>query len=387
VLVPRTVTVAEGATSAMFTIATERVPGKRAHDVDVTAFYNGITATATLTVTPTAVASSQAPVALCASASLDPCLTRAAIPNATIVNELRYTFYTPELSLMEESITSTTNSPPIAYDYVWFGGHPLAQIANATGEISWYFNDHLGTPLLQTNAVGQIVWQAEYEPYGGIYAMRRGESRHQPLRLPGQVADDGTELYQNVYRWYRPTAGRYTQSDPVNRQDINSYLYAYANPGLFADPWGLFEIAYSVVTKPTLSPGSICGSPIACSLIGAALTASCKCDANIGRVVAENVTLRIAGAIYYYNGPFGSISQRATVDRSVVDAQTAIHHEYAFHINQASLEVTRALLAFEAHTYSSTEACQRAVNAMSGMIHRYFAAALEASQRDELARR
>jgi RHS repeat-associated protein len=70
--------------------------------------------------------------------------------------------------------------------------------------------------------------------------MRRGESRHQPLRLPGQVADDGAELYQNVFRWYRPTAGRYTQSDPIGfRGGLNLFAYADGNPVRWSDRLGL----------------------------------------------------------------------------------------------------------------------------------------------------
>ena len=36
----------------------------------------------------------------------------------------------------------------MVYEHVPFGGPPLAQITNACGAIDWYFNDHLGTPIL-----------------------------------------------------------------------------------------------------------------------------------------------------------------------------------------------------------------------------------------------
>jgi hypothetical protein len=52
------------------------------------------------------------------------------------------------------------------YEYLWFGGQPVAQITTATNEIAWYFNDHLGAPILQTDATANVIWCIEREPYG-----------------------------------------------------------------------------------------------------------------------------------------------------------------------------------------------------------------------------
>jgi RHS repeat-associated protein len=172
--------------------------------------------------------------------------------------EQQYTFYTPELNLMSETTsTSTAATPAIAYDYVWFAGQPLAQIENATGNIAWYVNDHLGTPIRQTDSTGRVLWQAEYEPYGTIYAIRRGEARHQPLRLPGQMAEEGSDLYQNVFRFYRAGWGRYTQSDPIGlRGGHNLFSYVRDNPGRWVDRLGLVHwkcnILYGLVDTPGL---------------------------------------------------------------------------------------------------------------------------------------
>ena len=164
--------------------------------------------------------------------------------SAPILFERQYTLYAPELTLLSETAptSSTTSTPPIAYDYIWFGSQPLAQIENATGNIAWYFNDHLGTPIRQTDASGHLIWDAEYEPYGTIYAIRRGESRHQPLRLPGQTAEEGSDLYQNVFRYYRAGWGRYTQADPLGAAGgINLFAYVDENPVRFFDPLGLIS--------------------------------------------------------------------------------------------------------------------------------------------------
>jgi len=62
-----------------------------------------------------------------------------------------------------------------------------------------------------------VVWRAEYEPYGSVYAYRAGDDGDpQALRLPGQEAADpivGQEY--NIFRWYRSEWGRYTQAAPL----------------------------------------------------------------------------------------------------------------------------------------------------------------------------
>ena len=154
----------------------------------------------------------------------------------------RYSFYTPELSLMAETELTSNATPVIAYEYIWFGGQPLAQIETATSTIAWYFNDHLGTPILQTDAAADVVWRVEREPYGKTFSHRAGPTRHQPLAFPGQEETGDTSY--NIFRWYRSGWGRYTQADPIGLEGgANLYTYANNNPHAFVDPGGLSSIA------------------------------------------------------------------------------------------------------------------------------------------------
>jgi RHS repeat-associated protein len=120
-------------------------------------------------------------------------------------------FYTPELTML--NIVTPTRTA----DVIWFGSRPVADHEGTS--LRYTFTDHLGTPILQTTSNDAVVWRAEYEPFGNVYALRAGTTTDdQPLRFPGQQVayrtSSGEENY-NIFRWYRSGWGRYTQSDPI----------------------------------------------------------------------------------------------------------------------------------------------------------------------------
>ena len=131
-------------------------------------------------------------------------------------------------------------------EYVWFGDRPVAQLDSiATTTVRYTAADHLGTPFMQTDATANVVWRAEYEPYGNVYTMRTGKALDQPLRFPGQEASDGSGEVYNVFRWYRSGWGKYTQSDPLGIKLLGfelDHLYAYvqSDPVNLADSLGLY---------------------------------------------------------------------------------------------------------------------------------------------------
>jgi RHS repeat-associated protein len=168
---------------------------------------------------------------------------------SSLTTTARVSIYLPELQLMSES--TTTAAPAPAWDYVWFGGQPLAQIEVATGAVRTYFNDHLGTPILQTGEAGTVIWRIEHEPYGEDYAFRAGAELHQPLRFPGQEREVAGELAYNVFRWYRGGWGRYSQADPIGfNGGINWFAYLNGNPVNDIDPFGLAGEKFQVCCRP-----------------------------------------------------------------------------------------------------------------------------------------
>lgn len=123
----------------------------------------------------------------------------------------------------------------------YFAGRPVATLENlttttSTSTLQLLTTDHLGTPILITNASGSQVWQGGFEPFGTDFS-----SAPTPLRFPGQWIDsilsEEIGLYYNVNRWYEPQTGRYSQPDPFDDVD---YAYALSNPERFVDPTGEF---------------------------------------------------------------------------------------------------------------------------------------------------
>jgi len=173
---------------------------------------------------------------------------RRVITQLTNGNERDFIF-DPSDHLLSETpqFSNTATTPPTQpdYDYIWFGDRPVAQV-DSTGT-HWTYSDHLGTPLIQTNSSGTVTWQAEYEPYGSIYALRAGSTVHQPLRLPGQSAEQfdtgangNSPVSYNNARWYQPDWGSYTQPDPMGLSTgPNPYAYADEGPIRQIDPLGL----------------------------------------------------------------------------------------------------------------------------------------------------
>jgi RHS repeat-associated protein len=87
-----------------------------------------------------------------------------------------------------------------------------------------------------------VVWSATYDAFGKA-TVHTGSSISNNLRFPGQYYDQETGLHYNWNRYYDPTVGRYTTSDPIGLEGgINMYAYVDSNPVHYYDPYGLLSM-------------------------------------------------------------------------------------------------------------------------------------------------
>lgn len=113
----------------------------------------------------------------------------------------------------------------------------------ATAETVTYFhNDVSGTPLLATDAAGNVVWKENYRPYGDRLT-NSPASADNKLWFAGKSFDAATGLSYMGARYYHPTIGRFMAFDPkgIDPEDVhalNGYVYANNNPYKFVDPDG-----------------------------------------------------------------------------------------------------------------------------------------------------
>lgn len=103
--------------------------------------------------------------------------------------------------------------------------------------------DHLNTPQMMTDENQDVVWKADYNPFGEATVDEDpdgdGKMVTNNLRFPGQYFDEETGLHYNKHRYYDPGIGRYITSDPIGLDGgLNTYGYVSGNPIRYTDPTG-----------------------------------------------------------------------------------------------------------------------------------------------------
>lgn len=122
----------------------------------------------------------------------------------------------------------------------------LATVINAAQTVTYFHNDISGTPLVATDASGNVVWKENYYPYGERLKNQEGQqvaSINNKLWFTGKPYDEDTGLSYFGARYYNPMLGRFMGIDPVdfnpdNIHSFNRYVYANNNPYRYVDPDG-----------------------------------------------------------------------------------------------------------------------------------------------------
>ena len=144
----------------------------------------------------------------------------------------------------------------------YFGSRPVASMELAGGWATFLYLsvDHLGTPVLATDGLADLIWEGGFEPFGRDWQTGTPNGAQGGgvfLRFPGQWFDETWEgtafaaTVYNTYRWYQSATARYTRPDPLGWEsgDPNVYLYAAGSPIVFSDSLGL-----AIKVDPSLEP-------------------------------------------------------------------------------------------------------------------------------------
>jgi RHS repeat-associated protein len=171
------------------------------------------------------------------------CFTRNASPDCGI--SIRRRICTPAL-------TATSTPPrPLAesdsggnnpVEYVFFAGARIAR-RDASGNVTYYFSDQIGTTRTLTDATGHLCYDADFYPFGGERTPYVNTCS-QSYKFAGMERDSETQNDHTMFRYYASNTGRWLSPDPLagdvtNPQLLNRYAYVANNPTNFVDPQGL----------------------------------------------------------------------------------------------------------------------------------------------------
>ncbi|HEX5657985.1 MAG TPA: RHS repeat-associated core domain-containing protein [Polyangiales bacterium] len=110
--------------------------------------------------------------------------------------------------------------------------------------------DHLGTPVLDIDRQGDRSWSTETDVSGAARALS-GARYANPFRWPGQYEDAETGFFYNRCRYYDPSAGQYSNQDPIGLEG-GIALFAYVpDPLAWVDPIGLSRRPWVLTVEGT----------------------------------------------------------------------------------------------------------------------------------------
>jgi RHS repeat-associated protein len=133
---------------------------------------------------------------------------------------------------------------------VWLADIPVATLRPGGSSVAIYYvqTDQLDTPravIRPSDNTQMWTW------YAGPFGSEAPNTNPQgigtfsyDLRFAGQIAGSWGSTYQNYFRDYDPTVGRFVESDPTGLKagSYSTYSYVSDDPIDYADPLGLCKV-------------------------------------------------------------------------------------------------------------------------------------------------
>jgi RHS repeat-associated protein len=145
-------------------------------------------------------------------------------------------------------------------EYIYFNGERIARRDVATGNVHYYYSNHLGSASLITDSSGNVQQQTDYYPYGGIaYSSGVDTNRY---KFTGKERDAESGLDEFGARYYGSILGRFMTPDwsedaePIPYADLtvpqslNLYGYVRNAPSTRTDPDGHRLRCHTKISQP-----------------------------------------------------------------------------------------------------------------------------------------
>ncbi|MGF1674220.1 MAG: RHS repeat-associated core domain-containing protein [Rivularia sp. (in: cyanobacteria)] len=128
--------------------------------------------------------------------------------------------------------------------YYTYGNDLISQVR--VGQQSFYHVDGLGSTRALTDSSGNVSDTYTYDAYGELIAST-GDTENNYL-YTGEQYDSNLGEYYLRARYYDPSVGRFTASDPfegvfTEPLSLAKYPYVHGNPVNATDPTGLFLLS------------------------------------------------------------------------------------------------------------------------------------------------
>jgi len=131
-------------------------------------------------------------------------------------------------------------------DYIYMGDRLIAEYDYVGSRYLYYTPDQINTTRVVTDGVGNIVYSAVHDPYGGIQQTGAGNTYDPQLKFSGKERDAESQLDYFGARYYDRSQYRFISVDPVvdkatsliNGKRWNLYSYCIDNPITYVDTNG-----------------------------------------------------------------------------------------------------------------------------------------------------